>query len=131
MVAAVIRDPASPTGRVLVGLRPAGKRHGGRWEFPGGKVEPGESVAGAMERELMEELGVRVRQVGAVLHEAADPGSPYLIRFLQVEVEGTPRALEHDEVRFVSREEARALPLAPADRGMVESMRPSGRVPDR
>ncbi len=55
VVAAVIeRD-----GRVLIGQRPAGKRHALKWEFPGGKVEPGESPEDALRRELDEELGIQ------------------------------------------------------------------------
>ena len=55
VVAAVIeRD-----GQVLIGQRPAGKRHALKWEFPGGKVEPGESPEIALRRELDEELGIR------------------------------------------------------------------------
>ena len=48
------------TGRVLVAQRPPGKEHAGLWEFPGGKVEPGESPEAALVRELREELGVTV-----------------------------------------------------------------------
>ena len=55
VVAAVIeRD-----GQVLIGQRPAGKRHGLKWEFPGGKVEPGEAAEAALRRELEEELGIQ------------------------------------------------------------------------
>ena len=55
VVAAVIeRD-----GQVLIGQRPAGKRHALKWEFPGGKVEPGESPENALRRELEEELGIQ------------------------------------------------------------------------
>ena len=50
--------------RLLVCQRPAHKRHGGLWEFPGGKVEAGESDAAAARRELREELGVEVTAVG-------------------------------------------------------------------
>lgn len=49
-------------GRVLVALRPASAHQGGLWEFPGGKCEPGESVEQALQRELLEETGIEVRQ---------------------------------------------------------------------
>ncbi len=56
-------------GRVLVGQRPAGTRHAGKWEFPGGKVEPGESLPECLRRELHEELGIDA-DVGARLWRA-------------------------------------------------------------
>ena len=49
-----------PDGRFLVTSRPAGKVYAGHWEFPGGKVEPGESVEQALQRELHEELGITI-----------------------------------------------------------------------
>lgn len=57
VAAAVIRDRR---GRILIARRPDDKHQGGLWEFPGGKVEPGEPVADALSRELEEELGIRV-----------------------------------------------------------------------
>ena len=56
----VLIDPA---GRFLLTSRPDGKVYAGYWEFPGGKLEPGESVEAALRRELMEELGI---QIGAI-----------------------------------------------------------------
>ena len=52
-----------PNGDVLLGQRPAGKPYAGYWEFPGGKVEPGEDIFAALQREFVEELGVEI--VGA------------------------------------------------------------------
>ncbi len=49
-----------PNGDVLLGQRPAGKPYAGYWEFPGGKVEPGESIVDALKREFVEELGVQI-----------------------------------------------------------------------
>lgn len=115
VVAAVV----SRGEEVLLALRPAHKRHGGMWEFPGGKVDPGEGEAEALARELQEELGVKVIRTGARLASFRDPGSAFEIRFLSVEVEGEPRALEHDAVAWISPSEARGLPLAPSDRRFV------------
>src|SRR3954463_9343610 len=69
VVAGVLYDPA---GRVLVAQRPAGKSLAGCWEFPGGKIERGESGEAALRRELLEELGVEVslmRPVFELRHE--------------------------------------------------------------
>ena len=57
VVAAIIEDPC---GRVLLGQRPVGKAAAGKWEFPGGKIEPGETALAALKRELQEELGLQV-----------------------------------------------------------------------
>ena len=86
VVAAVIADG----DRLLVCQRPPHKRHGGLWEFPGGKREPGETDAEAAGRELREELGVMATEVGAELFAARDPDSPYLIAFLPVRIAGAP-----------------------------------------
>jgi len=118
VVAAVIRREA----HVLLALRPPEKRHGGLWEFPGGKLAAGETEAQAMARELAEELGVRVVAVGALLAAYHDPDSPFEIRFRDVEVVGAPRPLEHTELRWTTREEALCLPLAPTDRQFVEDV---------
>jgi 8-oxo-dGTP diphosphatase len=99
----------------LLCRRPAHKRHGGCWEFPGGKLEPGEGLLDAARRELREELGVEVTGVGDVLFTARDPGSPFVIEFVEVGIRGEPQPLEHDEVRWVELPAAQALPLAPAD----------------
>jgi 8-oxo-dGTP diphosphatase len=102
-------------GRLLVCQRPVHKRHGGLWEFPGGKVEPGESTFAAVERELAEELGVRVRGVGGMIFAIDDPGSPFVIEFMPVEIEGEPACLEHSGIEWAGVEELLTLPLAPGD----------------
>jgi 8-oxo-dGTP diphosphatase len=83
VVAAVIeRD-----GQVLIGQRPAGKRHGLKWEFPGGKVEPGEAAEAALRRELEEELGIQaVIGVEMAGYEYTYPGrEPIRLIFFAVE----------------------------------------------
>jgi mutator protein MutT len=110
-------------GRYLICLRPGHKRHGGSWEFPGGKLEPGESLLEAARRELVEELGVQARHIGATLYSELDPGSHFQIEFVPVEIRGEPHCLEHDELRWVTLAQMRELPLAPADRRFAEFLR--------
>jgi 8-oxo-dGTP diphosphatase len=118
VIAAVIRRD----DRLLVCQRPPHKRHGGLWEFPGGKSEPGESDEDAARRELREELGVEVLRAGAEEFAIADPGSPFLIAFVPVEVEGEPHCHEHTAMSWRRVAELRALPLAPSDRRYVDHL---------
>ena len=109
-------------GRFLVCLRPAHKRHGGYWEFPGGKLESGETLIQAARRELSEELGVEVLSVGEVLFRSQDSGSPFLIEFAQVEIRGEPESREHDDIRWLSAQELRRLKLAPTDQAFASKL---------
>lgn len=120
VVAAVIeRD-----GRLLLCRRPEGKRHAGLWEFPGGKLLPGESILEAARRELAEELGVEVLSVGERLLELPDPGSPFVIEFHPVEIAGEPEPLEHDEILWALPTELAGLDLAPSDRAFASRYAP-------
>ena len=112
----VVASVVEQEGKLLLCQRPAHKRHGGLWEFPGGKVEPGESDFAAVERELAEELGVRVVEVGAVELSVRDAGSEFVIEFLPVVVDGEPQPLEHAALAWVTEEEMLGLALAPSDR---------------
>lgn len=104
-------------GQVLACLRPAEKHLGNLWEFPGGKVDAGESRHSALHRELMEELGVSVRIVSAL--------EPVLWKYDEVticlhpfrcEIEsGSPIPTEHQEIRWCAPEELEALDWAQAD----------------
>ena len=116
VLAAVIRRD----DRYLVCLRPAHKRHGNLWEFPGGKLEPDETLLAAGNRELTEELGVSALAVGEPLFSIADPGSPFLIEFVPTVIDGEPTCLEHTELRWATLAELPSLPLAPSDRKFVE-----------
>ena len=111
--AAIVRH-----GRVLMALRSATMSSPGLWEFPGGKVEPGESPAAALRREIMEELGasVRVGEEVLPLNGAAEEAGAIRLRVFRCElVEGTPRPREHAELRWVHPRELPALDLAAAD----------------
>jgi 8-oxo-dGTP pyrophosphatase MutT (NUDIX family) len=106
--------------KLLVCQRPPNKRHGGLWEFPGGKLEPGEDDQTAARRELAEELGIEVENVGDAELEIADAGSPFVIAFVPVEASGTALCHEHTALTWGTPSELALLPLAPSDRRYVE-----------
>jgi len=112
-------------GRYLVCLRPPHKRHGGLWEFPGGKLEPDETVEAAAARELREELGVEAIGFGPLLYSHQEQGAPYRIEFMSLEISGEPRALEHTALRWATPDELCDLALAPSDRAFADTLRSS------
>jgi len=115
VIAAVIQRD----GRYLVAQRPIEKRHGGLWEFPGGKFEPGETVLDAAARELAEELDVQVSSVGDLLFAIDDPGSHFVIEFHPTTIAGEPACIEHTGLLWGTVEELLPLALAPSDRRFV------------
>ncbi len=122
VTAAIVFDGS---GRVLAGRRPAGKKLGGMWEFPGGKVDPGETPEEALVRELREELGVASR-VGRWLAETTHRYDFGEIRLLAYEtfldsVDFQKNA--HDELRWVSLQDLESLDLTPADRPLLPAIR--------
>ncbi|MET4619415.1 8-oxo-dGTP diphosphatase [Arthrobacter sp. 2762] len=130
VVGAAVVDSLDAPARLLVARRTAPPQFAGMWEFPGGKVEEGESAEAALHRELAEELGVNVR-LGPELESGEAEGWPLNERaamrvWLAELAEGTPRALEdHDELRWVSLvddEEALGLAWIPADFPIVRAL---------
>lgn len=124
VVCAVIEDGS---GRVLVAQRPAHKHLGLKWEFAGGKVEPGESPEAALVREIREELGCEIVVGRALPRFLHDYGSVVIEMFPFVCAiaagSGAPHPHEHVGVRWVTREELRKLDLAPADWPVVEMIK--------
>ena len=104
-----------PDGRVCLQQRPAGKHHAGLWEFPGGKVEPGEHPAAALCRELGEELGIAVD--AADLFPCGFAASPAVVILLYrvVRWTGQTRPLEGGALTWVEPGAVAALPLPPLD----------------
>jgi 8-oxo-dGTP diphosphatase len=122
--AAVVAD-----GRVLVAQR-AGGPYDGCWEFPGGKVEPGESDLSGLVREIREELGVDVVPqsfLGEVpldgVVAGGEPGTSTLRVWWARLAGGTPVAREHAELRWVTSDELDALDWIPADRPLLPALR--------
>jgi mutator protein MutT len=122
----VIASVIERDGRYLVAQRPPEKRHGGLWEFPGGKFEPGETVLEAAERELAEEMNVQVISVGEMLFAIDDPGSHFIIEFHPTTIEGEPSCLEHSALRWGTVDELLPLELAPSDRRFVHFLAGEG-----
>ena len=118
VIAAVIRRD----GQLLICQRPAHKRHGGLWEFPGGKLEPNESLLEAARRELAEELALTVTDCGETLLVVQDPGSDFQIEFVEVSATGEPQQREHSDLAWVAPEGLLAYPLAPSDESFVRHL---------
>ena len=120
IVAAALIDA---DGRVLVQQRPADKAMGGLWEFPGGKVEPGETPEAALIRELREELGIETQEAClAPACFASEPlGGRHMILLLYVcrKWRGVPRPLEAPALRWLRPVELHNLPMPPADAPLI------------
>ncbi|WOX22277.1 (deoxy)nucleoside triphosphate pyrophosphohydrolase [Streptomyces solicathayae] len=104
-------------GRLLAARRSAPPELAGRWELPGGKLEPGESAEKALVRELREELGVETEPGERVPGEwPLKPG--YVLRVWTARLlSGEPRPLEdHDELRWLARDELDSVDWLDADR---------------
>lgn len=121
VVAAVIERG----GRILVSQRGPGVGQPGRWEFPGGKREPGEDDEQALRRELVEELGV-ILDVGPRIWTAR--AGPLELRFFRCGWTAGQRPRPHGSVQFrwVRREDLPALPFPPADAGLVRALADGG-----
>ena len=116
---AVVAGVVRREGRVLLCQRPEGKRFGLLWEFPGGKVEAGESPEAALERELREELAVQARtgRVLDVLRLDDRNGGDLLLLFYESEIaRGEPQTVECRALDWVLPKDVSTYDLAPADR---------------
>ena len=121
VVAAVLRDAR---GRILLARRTAGRDLAGAWEFPGGKVEPGETPLQALDRELHEELGIRVQGAEPLVAvPQAYPSKRIVLDVYTVTAfEGTPRGRERQALAWTPPEKLRDYPMPPADRPVVAAL---------
>jgi 8-oxo-dGTP diphosphatase len=106
-----------PDGSFLLAQRPESKVYSGYWEFPGGKVEPGESVTHALAREIQEELGVEVRRAYPwITRVYTYPHATVRLHFHRVvEWHGTPRCKEHQAIAWQTLDSLTVSPLLPAN----------------
>ncbi|NHW49021.1 (deoxy)nucleoside triphosphate pyrophosphohydrolase [Paenarthrobacter sp. MSM-2-10-13] len=127
--AAVVDSLEAPT-RLLAARRTAPPQFAGMWEFPGGKVETGESAEDALHRELAEELGVQVNlgpelESGNIVGWTLNERAAMRVWFAELTA-GEPRPLEdHDELRWVSladSDQLLGLPWIPADLPIVRAL---------
>ena len=120
VTAALIRQ----NGKLLITKRPEGGHLAGLWEFPGGKQEEGETLEACLEREIREELGVRVK-VGLCLATAEHEYSSRRITlhlFQCVPLEGQPRGLEGQETKWIDPKDIRRYTFPPADLEIIEHL---------
>ena len=114
VVAAALIDDQ---GRVLLHRRRQGKMHGGLWEFPGGKVEPGESCESALLREIAEELAIELDPAALTpLSFAAEPAGPIVILLYTCRRwHGQPQCLDGEALSWFAADALSALAMPPLD----------------
>lgn len=112
-------------GRVLLQERPEGRHHAGLWEFPGGKVEAGETPRISLTREIDEELGLSLDPAAFSPVAFAEEGQePAIVLFLYKshQPSAAPQACDGQRLGWFTLEEAATLPLAPMDRYLLSRL---------
>jgi mutator protein MutT len=123
VVAAAVIDAQ---GRILIAQRPVGSHLAGGWEFPGGKLEPGEERLAGLARELREELGITPRGTPRPLIRVryAYPSREVLLDMWVVKrYSGEPQGLDGQALRWCTQDELDAVELLPADKPIVAALR--------
>ena len=113
--------------RILLAQRPEGKQLAGLWEFPGGKLDPGERPEQALIRELREELGIEVQEACLAPLTFASHAYPEFHLLMPLYVcrrwEGVPRAMEGQKLAWARINELRNYPMPPADEPLIPMLR--------
>jgi mutator protein MutT len=122
VVAGAVIDAA---GRVLIAQRPAGKHLAGAWEFPGGKLHPGEDRRLGLARELREEIGIEIRMPRPLLRlrHTYEYGEVLLDIWVVRHFSGPVLGLDDQALRWCSQSELQAAELLPADKPIVAALR--------
>ncbi len=109
---------------ILVAQRPAGRDLAGLWEFPGGKVDPGESPEEALARELQEELGfdATIGPICQVVYHRYSAAKVILLLAYYCRTSEEPQSLEGQAFRWVSHDELKKLAMPAADRPIVDQI---------
>jgi 8-oxo-dGTP diphosphatase len=114
-------------GQILITRRPEGSRHAGYWEFPGGKLEEGESPQQALARELLEELDLPI-EVGPLLdavYYEYDWGPVLILAYQARPLATRIRNLQVAEHRWVDRDQLAEYQMLPADAPLVDRLTPT------
>jgi 8-oxo-dGTP diphosphatase len=112
--------------RVLIAQRPEGKSLAGLWEFPGGKLEAGETPEAALIRELREELAIETKEacLAPLTFASHSYDAMHLLMPLYVcrKWQGTPEAREHQALKWVRPQAMRDYPMPPADEPLIAAL---------
>jgi 8-oxo-dGTP diphosphatase len=125
VVAAALARVGAAGPELLIAQRPPGSWQAGKWEFPGGKIEPGEAAEAALARELAEELGIAARALvplGAFRHDYPERSVEILL-WLVTAFEGEPRGLDGQALRWIAPRELEHCGLLEADLAMIAPLR--------
>lgn len=113
-------------GRVLIAQRPEGKAMAGLWEFPGGKLEQGETPEACLVRELREELGITTKPACLApltfASHAYDDFHLFMPLYICRKYEGIPRGLENQAIKWVRPKQLRDYPMPPADEPLIPAL---------
>ena len=110
--------------KILIAQRKAGSYYGGWWEFPGGKIEPGETMEECLVREVREELAVEIRPRKLIRKTPHTyPEREVMLHFYLCDfISGTPARIECDDFRWIEPKEFTAFQMLPADKDIIQDL---------